>query len=113
MGNYCQQLRVINKAAKVFTPLHRELFKDLFRLSISRYSEVRKSAQHVLSQGFNLYSYSYRSLLTDVLHCLKEDSQVEHHQFKVCVSATSHHLILAVLKCVECVCLLWSKSYAM
>ena len=79
------QLRVINRYAKVYTPTHRDLFKDLFRLSVSRYSEVRKSAQMVLSQGFNIYSYSYRSVLNDVLQFLKDDPKIEHHQFKVCI----------------------------
>lgn len=35
------QLRVVQKCAKIFTPLHKDLFGDLFRLSVSRYSEVR------------------------------------------------------------------------
>ena len=77
------QLRIINRKAKVFTALHRDLFTDLFRLSISRYGEVRKSAQSVLGHGFHLYAYSYRSLLDKVLDCLKESEDIPHYQFKV------------------------------
>ena len=84
------QLRVINRNAKIYTPTHRDLFKDLLRLSVSRYSEVRKAAQMVINQGFNIYSYSYRSILNDVLEYLKSDPEIEHHQFKVrLVSLTS------------------------
>jgi hypothetical protein len=35
------ELRVLNRYEKVFTQLHKALFHDLFKLSISRYSEVR------------------------------------------------------------------------
>ncbi len=77
------QLRTINRTAKNFTEKHRDLFHDLFRLSVSRYNDVRKTAQHVLGQGMLLYAYSYRALLSDILVRLENKPEVADHEFKV------------------------------
>ena len=36
------ELRVVNREAKIFTELHRDLLLDFYRLSVSRYSMVRE-----------------------------------------------------------------------
>nr|UCK81620.1 proteasome activator complex subunit 4 [Arenicola marina] len=76
------ELRVINRVGKAFTLTHKELFADLLRLSVSRYSEVRRTAQNALSQGFYLFAYSYRVMLEDILGYLDAGADTEHHQFK-------------------------------
>jgi len=77
------ELRTINQSSKTFSDLHLQLFSDLFKLSVSRYMQVRKSAQSALGHGFHVFAYSYRRMLDDVTKFLKnEDQDVEHHQLK-------------------------------
>jgi hypothetical protein len=44
---------------------------------------VRKKAQSCLASGFYLFAYSYKSLLPEIVKYLRNDPEVEHHQFKV------------------------------
>ncbi|XP_074661309.1 proteasome activator complex subunit 4A-like [Tubulanus polymorphus] len=76
------ELRILNKNAKVMTELHRELFVNLFLLSTSRYSEVRKRAQSTLALAIEKFAYSYKVIIGDILKCLSDNQEVEHHQFK-------------------------------
>ncbi|XP_013404552.1 proteasome activator complex subunit 4 [Lingula anatina] len=73
--------RMLNRVDKTFTDLHKEIFDDLLTLSVSRYREVRQKAQAAITKGFNLFTYSYKLFLSDILKYLK-DPTMEHHQFK-------------------------------
>ncbi|KAL5009261.1 hypothetical protein ScPMuIL_014842 [Solemya velum] len=75
------ELRILNSNDRVFTEKHRELFEDMLKLSISRYSEVRKKAQSGLIMGFNTFPFSYRCLLPEIIRNV-EDPNVPEHQFK-------------------------------
>lgn len=75
------ELRQLNKTSRAFTAHHQELLEDLFTLSISRYSEVRKKAQAALFQNFHYYPYSYRAILPELVEKLK-NSDMPEHQFQ-------------------------------
>ncbi|KAL4238306.1 Proteasome activator complex subunit 4 [Mactra antiquata] len=72
------QLRSLQMTGRCFTSRHKILLEDLYKLSISRYSEVRKKAQSVLFQHFHSYPYTYRCLIKHVTEKIKSPDTPEH-----------------------------------
>ncbi|XP_060589859.1 proteasome activator complex subunit 4B-like [Ruditapes philippinarum] len=72
------QMRCLQKTDRSFTARHQELLQDLYTLSISRYSEVRKKAQSVLFQHFHNYPYSYRTLVDPLVSKVLSPDTPEH-----------------------------------
>ncbi|XP_052767290.1 proteasome activator complex subunit 4A-like [Mya arenaria] len=75
------QMRCLQKTDRSFTRPHQDMLEDLYTLSISRYSEVRKKSQAMLGLFFNHYPYSYRSLLDGIVERLT-NSDTPEHQFQ-------------------------------
>ncbi|ELU04407.1 hypothetical protein CAPTEDRAFT_189383 [Capitella teleta] len=76
------QKRVFMKMSENFTRFHQDLFDDMFRLSYSHYSSIRKTAQQILGDGFCLYPATLDFFHERILSYLKDDPSVEHHQHK-------------------------------
>lgn len=45
--------------------------------------QVRKGAQAALNTGFQMFAYSYRTIIDDTIKYLKDDQSIEPHQFQV------------------------------
>ncbi|PVD25485.1 hypothetical protein C0Q70_13141 [Pomacea canaliculata] len=75
------ELRSLNSSPRNVTTRHIDMIQDLFRLSVSRYREVRKRSQSCLQQCFAYFSYSYLTILPHLVTNLT-DSNVEEHVFK-------------------------------
>ncbi|KAL3873182.1 hypothetical protein ACJMK2_036330 [Sinanodonta woodiana] len=73
------ELRQLNSSEQIFTQRHQDIMADVFTLSISQYSEVRKRAQGVLFSCFRNFPYSYRSLLPQIIKILRDKNAPEHH----------------------------------
>lgn len=73
-----QELRMLNSCKRRYTERHQTMLFDLFNLSVSRYSDVRKKAQGVLFLGFHNLHYSYRSVIPTVIRNLKDGKTPEH-----------------------------------
>ncbi|XP_060063003.1 proteasome activator complex subunit 4-like [Ylistrum balloti] len=76
-----QELRMLNGCRRLFTERHKTMLLDLLSLSVSRYSDVRKTAQGVLFLGFHNLHYSYRCTVPVIVQNLK-DSNTPEHVFK-------------------------------
>lgn len=75
------QIRSLQKTNHAFTAKHHDLLQDLYTLSISRYSQIRKLAQNVLFQHFHYYPYSYRAVVDQIVAVIQNKNSPEH-QFK-------------------------------
>eukprot|EP00731_Ephydatia_muelleri_P029038 Em0020g682a len=76
------QLRVAERSMSTLTDLHLILIKDLAKLSISAYTEVRVSAQDALKNCLETYLYSGRMVIPDILSLLNNSTAISHDQFK-------------------------------
>lgn len=65
-----------------FTEAHRQIMMDLIKLSTSHYSAVRSTAQSKLFKMFNTYSFTYRTVIDDIVQYLKLDPNENHEEFK-------------------------------
>eukprot|EP00057_Strongylocentrotus_purpuratus_P019391 XP_011673865.1 PREDICTED: proteasome activator complex subunit 4 isoform X2 [Strongylocentrotus purpuratus] len=76
------EMRMLVQAKHVYTDLDKQIHSDLFTLSTSRYSEVRKKAQIMLFKMMDHFVSSVRLIIPKVLVNLKPDTDIPHHQFK-------------------------------
>ncbi|XP_067680549.1 proteasome activator complex subunit 4-like [Haliotis asinina] len=75
------ELLMLNSKEKVFTSRHQDIWNDLMQLCLSRYSEVRKKAQNCLLAAFTNFPYTYRTVIKEIVHNIREPD-VPEHKFK-------------------------------
>ncbi|KYB26764.1 proteasome activator complex subunit 4 [Tribolium castaneum] len=79
-----QEFRIESRSCS-FTETHKQILLDLFELSVSRYSEVRISAQSKLFSVVSYFPYSYTVLTSRIFEILKLNSEEHHEKFKGCL----------------------------
>lgn len=72
---------LLNKGTPFFTDLHKNMFHDLFQLSLSHYVEVRQSAQATVYMMNNYFPFCGSILIPWIVNELKQ-SEIEHTRFK-------------------------------
>ncbi|ESP01603.1 hypothetical protein LOTGIDRAFT_238219, partial [Lottia gigantea] len=75
------ELRILHVSPKKFTSLHKEMLLDLFDLSVSHYSEVRKKSQSCLQTAFHHFPYSYSCIIQPIVDIIKQQG-IPEHRFK-------------------------------
>ncbi|OXU20844.1 hypothetical protein TSAR_014413 [Trichomalopsis sarcophagae] len=75
------ELRRIN-AVRAFTPTSQNIMLNLFKLSISKYSRIRSSAQIALSEIINDFPNAYQALVPHIVKVLQQDTEVHHDAYK-------------------------------
>ncbi|XP_076268331.1 proteasome activator complex subunit 4-like isoform X1 [Rhynchophorus ferrugineus] len=68
-----------------FTHTHKQILEDLWELGVSRYSEVRISAQSKLFAMIQYFPYSYTLLKDKIREVLQMNSIENHERFKGCL----------------------------
>lgn len=76
------ELRKTN-ATRAFTPTSQDIMLNLFKLSISKYSRIRISAQIALSSIINDFPNAYQTLIPHIVDVLQQDTEVHHDAHKV------------------------------
>lgn len=76
------EMRLLDQNKGYFTEHHASLMRDLLKLSISHYSEVRSRAQHVLYMCIRSFHHSYNVIIPELLELLQIDPTVYHEEFK-------------------------------
>uniref|UniRef100_A0A915JHA1 Proteasome activator Blm10 mid region domain-containing protein n=1 Tax=Romanomermis culicivorax TaxID=13658 RepID=A0A915JHA1_ROMCU len=74
--------RLVEKNFHALTDTHLAIIRDIFKLSTSKYSEVRKSAQMVFDSFTSVFTFSYRFVLDEILTLLQNKPEITHEQFK-------------------------------
>ncbi|XP_068082035.1 proteasome activator complex subunit 4A [Anabrus simplex] len=64
------------------TATHGKIIKNLLKLSVSHYGEIRRKAQEKLYSALEYFTDSYLLLTDDVIQYLRADSNQFHEQFK-------------------------------
>ncbi|XP_059471936.1 proteasome activator complex subunit 4-like [Neocloeon triangulifer] len=77
-----QKMRQSEASTSVVTETHKQIFLALLELAASQYSEVRAKAQGSLSMSLEMFTFSYRLLVPQIIDYLKLDSNKFHEQFK-------------------------------
>lgn len=92
-----------------FTHSHLIVLKNLLHLSTSRYRMVRTSAQSYLFALFDIFPFSYRCLLDDIVNMLAVNSNDKPEHFKgiLCVLCGNENASLIIRKDWECVQKIW------
>lgn len=72
---------LLNKGHPYFTELHLDIFKALFKLSLSHYVEVRITAQDTVYLMINYFPFSEAMLVPMLVDELKQP-EIEHTRFK-------------------------------
>jgi len=75
-------MRLLERQSTPLTKMDKLLIDDLLVLATSVYTEVRIKAQKMLFACFDMFDYSARAVLPDVLKKLKDDPDVSHEAFK-------------------------------
>ncbi|KAL3050189.1 hypothetical protein OYC64_012265 [Pagothenia borchgrevinki] len=105
------ELRKLTVEGCQYRSIHRELMRDLLRLSTSTYSQVRSRAQNVLFTALGTYNFCCRDLIPHVLEFLNPDnSSVSQQQFKgalYCFLGNHSGVCLANLHDWDCIALTW------
>uniref|UniRef100_A0A3Q3IVD1 Proteasome activator Blm10 mid region domain-containing protein n=1 Tax=Monopterus albus TaxID=43700 RepID=A0A3Q3IVD1_MONAL len=105
------ELRKLTAEGCRYRSIHRELMRDLLRLSTSAYSQVRSKAQNVLFTALGTYNFCCRDLIPHVLEFLNPDnSSFTQQQFKgalYCLLGNHSGVCLANLHDWECIALTW------
>ncbi|KAL7039640.1 hypothetical protein ACKWTF_000055 [Chironomus riparius] len=65
-----------------FTPTHRRIMLNLITLGTSHYSIIRSLAQSKLFKMLTTYSFSYKSVVDNIVEFLKLDPNENHESFK-------------------------------
>lgn len=65
-----------------FTETHKTIIRNLLKLSTAHYSVVRAPAQMRLFSMLNIYQFSYKCILDDIVDYLALDSNQNHESFK-------------------------------
>lgn len=79
-----QELRIECRNCS-FTLTHKQILEDLLELAVSRYSEIRISAQSKLFGMIQYFPYSFTLLTDKIKEILKMDSVENHEKFKGCL----------------------------
>ncbi|KAG9509020.1 Proteasome activator complex subunit 4, partial [Fragariocoptes setiger] len=70
-----------NRGSPFFTELHQRVFEDMFKLSISHYSDVRIIAQESIHQLLQVYPH-FETVLVPRLSASLKEPEIEHNRFK-------------------------------
>lgn len=105
------ELRKLTVEGCQYRSIHRDLMRDLLRLSTSTYSQVRSRAQTVLFTALGTYNFCCRDLIPHVLGFLNPDnSSVTLQQFKgalYCLLGNHNGVCLANLHDWDCIAVTW------
>ncbi|XP_048863845.1 proteasome activator complex subunit 4A isoform X1 [Brienomyrus brachyistius] len=105
------ELRKLTVEGCLFRSVHRDLLRDLLRLSTSTYSQVRSKAQSVLFTALGTYNFCCRDLIPHVLEFLEPGrSDVTQQQFKgalYCLLGNHSGVCLANLHDWDCIARTW------
>ncbi|KAI1720671.1 proteasome-substrate-size regulator, mid region domain-containing protein [Ditylenchus destructor] len=74
--------RQLTKPLIALTTTHIEAFKLLIRFGTSSYSGVRIESQKILDSSFSSWTYSYKTVLDEILKIICCPSEYAHKQFK-------------------------------
>ncbi|RXM29311.1 Proteasome activator complex subunit 4 [Acipenser ruthenus] len=106
-----QELRKLTVEGCEYKTIHRDLLRDLLRLSTSTYSQVRSKAQQVFFVTLGSYNFCCRDLIPLVLEYLKPDRQdISQQQFKgalYCLLGNHNGVCLANLHDWDCIVQTW------
>ncbi|MGH0136569.1 UNVERIFIED_CONTAM: hypothetical protein FKN15_062569 [Acipenser sinensis] len=105
------RLRKLTVEGCEYKTIHRDLLRDLLRLSTSTYSQVRSKAQQVFFVTLGSYNFCCRDLIPLVLEYLKPDRQdISQQQFKgalYCLLGNHNGVCLANLHDWDCIVQTW------
>ncbi|KAL4641227.1 proteasome activator complex subunit 4 [Arapaima gigas] len=105
------ELRKLTVEGCQYKTVHRDLLRDLLRLSTSTYSQVRSKAQSVLFTALGTYNFCCRDLIPHVLEFLEPGrSDVSQQQFKgalYCLLGNHSGVCLANLHDWDCIAQTW------
>ncbi|XP_063047941.1 proteasome activator complex subunit 4A [Engraulis encrasicolus] len=105
------ELRNLTVEGCEYRSVHRDLLRDILRLSTSAYSQVRSKAQSVLFSALSTYNFCCRDLIPRVLELLEpQRTDVTQQQFKgalYCLLGNHSGVCLANLQYWDCIGLTW------
>ncbi|XP_036402211.1 proteasome activator complex subunit 4A [Megalops cyprinoides] len=105
------ELRKLTVEGCEYRSVHRDLLRDLLRMSTSTYSQVRSKAQSVLFTALGTYNFCCRDLIPHVLAVLEPDrTSVTQQQFKgalYCLLGNHSGVCLANLHDWDCIVQTW------
>ncbi|KAG7462683.1 hypothetical protein MATL_G00187310 [Megalops atlanticus] len=105
------ELRKLTVEGCEYRSVHRDLLRDLLRLSTSTYSQVRSKAQSVLFTALGTYNFCCRDIIPHVLEVLEPGrTNVTQQQFKgalYCLLGNHSGVCLANLHDWDCIVQTW------
>ncbi|XP_006004010.1 proteasome activator complex subunit 4 isoform X2 [Latimeria chalumnae] len=106
-----QELRTLTIEGCEYKTVHRDLIRDLLRLSTSSYSQVRSRAQQVFFTTLGTFNFCCRDVIPSVLEFLQPDREdVSRQQFKgalYCLLGSHSGICLANLHDWDCIAQTW------